>query len=121
MSGNGGSRSLIGSLSGGNSGGNSATNVPPEALQQMIPTQRQFAQGFPGQLDALSQQMASGFGGQPSDFMQSLDGLYDPFSVLQFPAPISSLQASYKSAGKNAKPTVNTGNATLDNLIKGKK
>lgn len=120
----GGSLGPLGGLLGmfpglpGSTGGTGATPAPTPGAMPGVSSQT-FAQGFPGQIDALAQQMSAGFGQPMSVYQQGLDSLYNPVTLQHLQVPISALQESYK--GAKTKPSVNTGNPFLDKTITGAK
>jgi hypothetical protein len=60
-------------------------NVPAQTPPWMQGVSQQtMPQAMPGQLQAVSSQLAAGFGGKPADFMKHMDQVYDPVRSLNF-------------------------------------
>jgi hypothetical protein len=71
-------------MSGGGKKSTAKTNTPAATTQPMQTVQP----GMPGQIDALSQQLAAGFGQQPADIMTQLMQYYQPMSLPNY-APVT--------------------------------
>lgn len=73
-------------MSGGGKKSTKKTDTP--ATTQPMQT---IQPGMPGQIDALSQQLAAGFGQQPNDMMSQLMQYYQPMSLPNYapPAPVT--------------------------------
>lgn len=86
---------------------------------------REVPAAMPGQLDALSQQLAMGYGQQPSDLLSLMNQYYQPMQLPNYSADAGPVAPSDKSSGgtgtANAHgftPTVQSNYETLQKLAR---
>jgi hypothetical protein len=105
-------------MSGGGSGGSSKKDKPVAKTDYAgAPSQVTFQPTLPGGMQAHANQLAMGYGGQPSDIMAQLSNMYQPVTLQQFQQPISTTAAMWDKKKHNP---INTGNSVLDQLLMGK-
>jgi len=66
---------------GGSSGKKTTTTAQKDVSNAAIRPMTQVPAAMPGQLDALSQQLAAGFGGQPADLLALMNQYYQPMQL----------------------------------------
>lgn len=65
----------------GSSSKKSSASAEKDVSNAAIRPMTQVPAAMPGQLDALSQQLAMGYGGQPSDLLAMLNQYYQPMQL----------------------------------------
>lgn len=91
---------------GGNGGGD------PQVAYGQAPTQQTF-QSFPGQQQAVADQIGGAFSGA-NGLEALLNDLYQPVTLTRYQEPISTTRSNY-DADKHKK--ISTGNAALDRIL----